>query len=106
MARAHDNPNVVTCCVGDDMLKQLLPYLQDQLEVCQKSLSGWVSIALHHHHHHYRYFNQHKTNGPGTCTFWCLYLMSDRILKMYTVLESIWNIKSKLHVEGQKQKEN
>lgn len=40
MARAHDNPNVVTCCVGDDMLKQLLPYLQDQLEVCQKSLSG------------------------------------------------------------------
>ncbi|XP_050711756.1 dynein axonemal heavy chain 5-like isoform X2 [Eriocheir sinensis] len=42
MARAHDNPNVVTCCVGDDMLKQLLPYLQDQLEVCQKSLSGYL----------------------------------------------------------------
>ncbi|XP_068218270.1 dynein axonemal heavy chain 5-like [Palaemon carinicauda] len=42
MARAHDNPNVVTCCVGDDMLKQLLPYLQDQLEVCQKSLTGYL----------------------------------------------------------------
>lgn len=40
MARAHDNPNVVCCCVGDDMLKQLLPYLQNQLELCQKSLSG------------------------------------------------------------------
>ncbi|XP_068204591.1 dynein axonemal heavy chain 5-like [Palaemon carinicauda] len=42
MARAHDNPNVVTCCVGDDMLKQLLPHLQDQLELCQKSLSGYL----------------------------------------------------------------
>ncbi|XP_076055178.1 dynein axonemal heavy chain 5-like [Oratosquilla oratoria] len=42
MARAHDNPNVVGCCVGDDMLKELLPYLQDQLELCQKSLSGYL----------------------------------------------------------------
>ncbi|CAL4075211.1 unnamed protein product, partial [Meganyctiphanes norvegica] len=42
MARAHDNANVVACCVGDDMLKQLLPYLQDQLELCQKSLSGYL----------------------------------------------------------------
>ncbi|KAK3879380.1 hypothetical protein Pcinc_016045 [Petrolisthes cinctipes] len=42
MARAHDNPNVVYCCVGDDMLKQLLPYLQNQLELCQKSLSGYL----------------------------------------------------------------
>ncbi|XP_063608047.1 dynein axonemal heavy chain 5-like, partial [Penaeus indicus] len=42
MVRAHDNPNVVACCVGDDMLKQLLPYLQDQLELCQKSLSGYL----------------------------------------------------------------
>ncbi|CAH0547070.1 unnamed protein product [Brassicogethes aeneus] len=27
---------------GDDLLKQLLPHLQDQLEFCQKSLSGYL----------------------------------------------------------------
>ena len=42
MQRARDVPEVIPCCVGDDILAQMLPHLLEQLELCQKSLAGLV----------------------------------------------------------------
>ncbi|XP_075316795.1 dynein axonemal heavy chain 8-like [Odontesthes bonariensis] len=42
MQRAQKVPKVVDCCVGDPMLGHHLPELQKQLELCQKSLAGYL----------------------------------------------------------------
>ncbi|KER25686.1 hypothetical protein T265_14170, partial [Opisthorchis viverrini] len=42
MERARDTPNVIACCAGDQSLQEQLPRLLSQLELCQKSLSGYL----------------------------------------------------------------
>lgn len=42
MGLANDNANVIACCVLDETIAGLLPHLTEQLELCQKSLSGYL----------------------------------------------------------------
>ncbi|XP_055595824.1 dynein axonemal heavy chain 8 [Uranotaenia lowii] len=42
MFRARDNPNAVECCTGEDTMAYTLNHLFEQLEQCQKSLTGYL----------------------------------------------------------------
>lgn len=42
MSLVAENANVLACCVTGEAIRTLIPQLMEQLEVCQKSLSGYL----------------------------------------------------------------
>lgn len=39
---AIETQNVVVTCAGNELMKNMLPHLLEQLELCQKSLSAYL----------------------------------------------------------------
>ena len=44
MTYSFEKGNVVQCCCSTDLLKSLLPHLNEQLELIQKSLTGYLEM--------------------------------------------------------------
>jgi len=44
MTKARFLENVIEICTGDGSMEILLPYMLEQLELCQKSLAGYQNI--------------------------------------------------------------
>ncbi len=42
VVQAAETKNVVAMCCGNELLRTMLPYLLEQLEMCQKSLSAYL----------------------------------------------------------------
>jgi dynein heavy chain len=42
MTKGNEAPNVINYIYGNDVLKQLLPHMIEQLELCQKALTGYL----------------------------------------------------------------
>lgn len=46
MTKARFLENAIEICTGDGSMEILLPYMLEQLELCQKSLAGYHKISL------------------------------------------------------------
>lgn len=47
-AKAFEVPNVIRCCHGNEQMKTLLPHLAEQLELCQRCLTGYLESKRSH----------------------------------------------------------
>lgn len=46
MARARSLENVIKICTDDGTMENLLPHMFEQLELCQKSLAGYLHLLI------------------------------------------------------------
>lgn len=47
-AKAFEVPSVIQCCHGSEAMKLMLPHVAEQLELCQRSLKGYLEAKRRH----------------------------------------------------------